>query len=253
MTLSKSKIKFIQSLKLKKFRQINQCFVAEGNKIVNEVLNSKNWALHSLYTTPSCLETNKKVQSVPEKELFLISEKELKKISFLSTPNEVLAIVKIPEQKPLEGLNEQLSIYLDDIRDPGNMGTIIRIADWFGIHTILLSKTCVDVYNPKVVQASMGSFLRVDCNEISFSKIANTFPELLKFGAVLEGENIFQATLSNKGIIVIGNESKGISKDILSMLTHKISIPSENSIGAESLNAGIATGIICSLFRNRIS
>jgi len=182
----------------------------------------------------------------------------LKKISSLTTPNEVLAICAIPENKlNVSELKNKLTLVLDDIRDPGNLGTIIRIADWFGIENIICSLETVDIYNPKVVQATMGSIARVN---VFYEDLKTIFLEALTknnfpiYGTVLNGENIFEKSLTSNGFIVIGNESNGISIELLPLINEKISIPTfsvNETNSVESLNAAIATAIVCTEFKRR--
>lgn len=256
MMLSKNQIKFLNSLKQKKGREDEQLFIVEGVKMVAELLNSKI-NVTQLYATKSYLKSEKINGFF---EIIEIKTTELERISALTTPNEVLAVCKIPklifDTTQLEG---KLTLILEDIKDPGNLGTIIRIADWFGIENIVCSKETVDVYNPKVVQATMGSIARVNLHYMPLIDLLNINKINLKysvFGALLNGENIYSKPLPNKGFIIIGNESKGISNSLLPFITDQLNIPSFshfNSTGgeAESLNAAIATAIICSEFRRR--
>ena len=176
----------------------------------------------------------------------------MEQISALTTPNQVIGIFEIPAIKlNPESLKEELVLALDDIRDPGNLGTIIRIADWFGIKNILCSESCVDLFNPKVVQATMGSISRVN---VCFGDLDRVLVKLKAYmpvyGSVLEGKDIYSLELSANGVILIGNESNGVSDSLLKLVSHEISIPNFSS-GADSLNAAIATAVICSEFRRR--
>ena len=275
--LSKAQIKFIQSLRIKKFREEHNSFLAEGEKLAEELLSS-TVIIKDIYATEHWLNGNhKKIKK--ETGLHSVSEGELKRISSLSTPNEVLIVAETPMQKLwLKHLPEELSLVLDDIRDPGNLGTIIRVADWFGIKNIICSNETADAFNPKVVQATMGSVIRVN---VFYSDLVSFFREpdlkgIPVYGALLEGENIYQSKLSATGLILIGNESRGISKELLPFISKKIYIPpfgpstssgqdlsptlspSTNDqgkagegkrSGAESLNAAVAAAVICSEFR----
>jgi TrmH family RNA methyltransferase len=254
--LSKNQIKFLNSLKQKKGREEEQLFIVEGVKIVSEILNSKI-NVTQLFATASYLQEKNINSSV---ETIEIKANELERISALSTPNEVFAVCKIP--KLIFNINlvtDKLTLVLDDIKDPGNLGTIIRIADWFGIENIICSKETVDVYNPKVLQATMGSIARVNIYYMALNDLLNINKINLNysvFGALLNGENIYSKPLPKNGFIIIGNESKGISNALFPFITNQVSIPSFshfNSAGgeAESLNAAIATAIICSEFRRR--
>ncbi len=251
--LSRNQIKHLNSLQLNKYRNIHKEFIAEGNKLVLDILSGA-LEVKALYATPEWLEKNEKVLkkiSVTE-----VPEKELKKISGLTTANEVIAVISIPERDlNIENISSQLTIMLDTIRDPGNLGTIIRTADWFGINNIICSENSVDAYNPKVVQASMGSFTRVQVYYDNLKEVlAKLSPETKVFGTFMDGEDISKKRLQDKGIIIIGNESKGISEDLLPFINEKISIPAfvrkgTSSGKAESLNAAVACAIVCYEFR----
>lgn len=236
--LSKNQVKFIKSLKQKKNRQKHGLFVVEGIKTINELLKSK-LVLHSLYTTQSF--------NINAKDAFLITEQELKQISFLTTPNSALAIFKIPAVKVVEF--NQLILVLDSVRDPGNLGTIIRLCDWFGVKDLVCSKETVDCYNPKVIQATMGSISRVNISYVDlvgFLKNSN----LPCYGAFMDGDNVYNRELQEKAILIMGNEANGISKDIESIITKKVSIPRFGDLQiTESLNVATATAILLSEFR----
>jgi RNA methyltransferase, TrmH family len=252
--LSKSQIKYINSLKLKKFREIHRQFIAEGTKIVNELIAS-SLMIDTIFSTNPHIA--KKLSSAEKFKFFVISEGELQKISNLDAPNEALAIVNIPE-KPLniKSFKDELVLMLDSINDPGNLGTIIRIADWFGINNIICSNNCVDAYNSKVVQATMGSIARVNIfyNELE-TVLSSVDSNINIYGALLNAESIYKKQLSDMGIIIIGNESRGISAKISGYINQPISIPSfpDNPMSpkAESLNVSVATGIICAEFRRQ--
>lgn len=237
----KSQIKLITSLAQKKYRQRHQLFIAEGNKVVSELLKS-DLKLHSLYCTQNFYDAE------PEK-VFLIEEKELKKISQLKTPQNVLAVFHIPGSKPPG--EENLILALDEVRDPGNLGTIIRLCDWFGIKDLVCSLGTADCYNPKVVQASMGSISRVNIIYTGLGEfLKNISSELPVFGTFMEGKNIYRESLPKKGIIVFGNEGKGISPEVSTMISNKISIPQfGRQHETESLNVATATAIVLSEFR----
>jgi len=231
--LTNNKIKLINSLKVKKNRESHGLFVAEGDKVVQEFMDS-DLVVESLYTT----------NSTAFPEALKVSEKELARISNLKTANSVLALVRIPDSSfKLEKLNNKITIVLDNIKDPGNLGTIIRIADWFSIDTILCSEETVDVFNPKVIQSTMGSLARVRIHYEDLRSILNKFSVPI-YGAVLDGNSIYKQTKLPEAAIVFGNESTGISSEILNLIDHKITIPRFG--GAESLNVGVSAGIICS-------
>jgi TrmH family RNA methyltransferase len=250
--LTKNELKFIQSLKDRKVRNAEGVFVAEGKKVVNELLHS-NIAIKQIV----CLSTYYDVANIPANiNCEIVGEKELERLSTLSTANEALAVCYIPELVlENEVFDTKLTLVLDNINDPGNLGTIIRIADWFGIDTIVCSKQTVDVYNPKVVQATMGSITRVKVfytDLFAFIQQQQTKNKLAIYGAVLGGENIYETKLTNQGFIIIGSESHGISKEVKDLITSTITIPNY-SIDAktESLNAAVATGIICAEFKRQ--
>jgi len=250
--LSKEKVKHLKSLHLAKFRNESGMFIAEGPKLVAE-LSGSNFQTLSIYHTP---EWNPELAIGLTGDVVLISERELQQISMLKTPNSVFAVVKIPnESLDHSVVMNGLSLLLDDIHDPGNLGTIIRIADWFGVHQIICSPDCVEVYNPKVVQSSMGSVFRVRvCYQEPTAFLQQYSEKLPVYGAYLEGESVFTAPLDRKGIIVIGSESHGIRKEIAPYITQRIWIPpfgAEGSAHAESLNASVACGIVLYEFRKR--
>ncbi len=242
--ISKNQIKYIQSLELKKNRNKDNVFVAEGPKLI-EVLLQVSSPLF-MVATADWIRANSYVKGF---EMVEVTEEELKKISFLQHPQQVLGIFK-QEPQPKLHLENSLSIALDDIQDPGNLGTIIRIADWFGIRTILCSENTVDVYNPKVIQATMGSIANVNVAYVNLEEVIKALPKTFPiYGTLLEGENIYQQTLERQGIIVMGNEGKGISSNIKKYITHKLLIPGDTQKTAESLNVAIATAITCAEFQ----
>jgi TrmH family RNA methyltransferase len=232
--VTKSELKYIQSLSDKKVRLETGCFIAEGVKLVGEMIVA-GYPLKAVYALDSW-ESPDATLEVTRIEAF-----ELEKMSMLQTPNQVLAVAMMPQKKETLDLAGPLTIVLDGIQDPGNMGTIIRTADWFGITQIVASEDTVDVFNPKVIGATMGSFMRVS---VTYKNLADWMPtiKLPVYGALLEGENVFTIKTPQKGLLVIGSEGKGIRENILDLITHPVTIP---KIGdAESLNAGIAAGII---------
>ncbi|WP_136480023.1 TrmH family RNA methyltransferase [Cognatitamlana onchidii] len=236
--LSKSQIKLITSLKHKKYRQQHALFVAEGVKTISELLDS-NLELKVLYTTdPFNIDAKKEV---------LISENELKRISFLTTPNKALAIFKIPGFKEIDDTRHIIA--LDSIRDPGNLGTIIRLCDWFGVEHLLCSKETVDCYNPKVIQATMGSITRVNIVYLDLEAFLKSYDGPI-YGTYMDGQNVYKQSLPEKGIVVMGNEANGISKTITRLVTHKVAIPRFGDVQAtESLNVATAAAVILSEFK----
>ena len=239
MSISKNQLKTITSLSQKKYRQQHNLFVAEGIKVVSELLQS-SLELVKLYATDDFVIDD-------DSKLEKISPKDLQKISNLKTPNKVLAIFKIPDEKFLQ--DEGFILALDTINDPGNLGTIIRLCDWFGISQLVCSKETVDCYNPKVVQASMGSLTRVS---ITYLNLENYLQEtkLPIFIADMDGENVYKSTLPKEAILVMGNEANGVSDTIKTLVKNKISIPRFGALQeTESLNVATATAILLSEFR----
>jgi TrmH family RNA methyltransferase len=239
--LSKGQIKLINSLSQKKYRQKNAMFVAEGIKVIKELLNS-NFELERLFSEADLFFTeNNKMQ--------LLEANELKKITKLATAQTALALFKIPQKK--QTITEDFIVALDGVRDPGNLGTIIRLCDWFGVKQLLCSKDTVDCYNEKVVQATMGSIARV---EVIYGDLAEEISklDLPVFGTFMNGENIYESSLSFKGILVLGNEANGISDEIKQLSKHQISIPQFGETkNTESLNVATATAILLSEFKRR--
>ena len=232
--VTKSELKYIQSLSDKKVRLETGCFIAEGEKLVGEMI-AAGYPLKAVYALDSWESPDASI------EVTRIEAFELEKMSMLQTPNQVLAVAMMPQQVKALDLGGQLTLVLDGIQDPGNMGTIIRTADWFGITQIVASEDTVDVYNPKVIGATMGSFMRVS---VTYKNLQEWMPtvKLPVYGALLEGENIFTTNAVKEGLLVIGSEGKGIRENILDLITHPVTIPKIG--GAESLNAGIAAGVI---------
>lgn len=238
--LIKSQVKYIQSLSHKKLRDSEGVFVAEGPKLINELL-SAGLPLQQLYAVKEWIEGQNKPITADVTEIF---PSELERISLLQTPNQVLGIFKKPAFAAARPVRNTLSLMLDTIQDPGNMGTIIRCADWFGISQIFCSPDCADAYNPKVVQASMGSIARVQVGYGPLTAWLMQEPALPTYAAVLDGTDLRKLPPIKEGIIIIGNESKGISDEVLALCSNKITIPRHGQ--AESLNAAVATGIILS-------
>lgn len=239
--VSKNQIKLITSLQQKKYRNQHQLFFAETKKVIDEFLDAK-FELVNLFTVDETL-----FPVVEANKMYAISEAELKKISALKTPNECLAIFKMPKSSDL--IRDGLILALDDIRDPGNLGTIVRLCDWFGIETLVCSTETVDVYNPKVIQSTMGSISRVKivyADLISFLQKVN----LPVYGTFMDGENVYNQDLIQEAVIVMGNEANGISPEIEALVTHKIAIPRFGKLQkTESLNVATATAITLSEFR----
>jgi RNA methyltransferase, TrmH family len=252
MKLSINQLKYLKSLHERKYRQKYQKFVVEGVKLAKEVLESGVFSAEMVVALPAWLEENEALLRNIE-TILPVEEGELKKISLLTTPNQVLLVVNQPVfELDEKSASSGLSLYLDDIRDPGNLGTILRIADWFGIRWVFCSPGSVEVFNPKVVQSSMGAFLRVNYMEISFDELLTSLPDLPVYGTLLEGGSVFTEALVSPAIVAIGNESRGLSIEIQQKITNSISIPKGVNGGAESLNAAVATGIICAFFQAKM-
>ena len=235
--LSKIELKYIQSLCQKKQRQKEGLFIVEGPKMVEELFSGE-FRIRKLYALPNWMQ-NREITFEAE----TITETELERISGLQTPNQVLAIVEQKHLKVDPVYTNQLTLVLDDIQDPGNLGTIIRIADWFGVKQIVASEDTVEMYNPKVIQSTMGSFNRVS---FWYKKLTDILQSATVpvYGAVFNGKNVLRETPFTEGLLLIGNEGKGISKELLPFISNPITIPKMG--GAESLNAAVATGIILS-------
>ena len=236
--ISKSQIKLIRSLQQKKYRSKLKLFVAEGPKVINELLTAK-FKLHSLYATVEDLFTG--VHSE------IISDEEISKISFLKNANNSVAVFTIPEQK--KPRKEGITLLLDSIRDPGNLGTIIRLSDWFNISNIICSTDSVDCFNPKVIQATMGSISRVSISYCDLTKYLS-LSDLPVYAGTMDGKNIYKEKLPENAIVIVGNEANGISDALLNLTSHKIGIPRfGNNHQTESLNVAVATAILFSEFK----
>lgn len=242
--LSKNQIKRITALKQKKTRNELKMFIAEGKKVIQELVDAR-FTIVEIYATNSSITFTKGILPT------LISEAELKKISCLTTPNDCLAIFEMPRaNNPSEN---GLILVLDAIRDPGNLGTIIRLADWFGVEQIICSEDTAEVFNPKVVQASMGSISRVNVIYRNISEYLKSV-QLPVYGAFMDGENVYQHTLPENAVLVIGNEANGISEQIEEFVQKRISIPRFGKLQlTESLNAATATAILLSEFKRGIN
>lgn len=254
--ISKNKIKLIRSLDNKKYRLQHRLFVAEGDKVVLDFIRSEEWKTDYLFAKKEWLKKLNAEEKNSIEEIHEITYEELKKVSYLKTPHNVLALVRLTEEKPLPSLStDMLYLAFENIQDPGNLGTIIRIADWFGFRDIFCSEGSVDAFNPKVIQASMGSVIHsrvhyVDIPAMVQKARQNNIPV---YGTFLEGEPVFSSALSNHGLVVFGNESKGISPELEQKIEKKITIPSfpSGSPTLNSLNLSTATAIVCAEFRRR--
>jgi len=249
--ISKNKISYIRSLGLKKRRDEDRVFVAEGTKLVLELLCSFETVF--VLATEQWLAEYKKELAGMADNVFWASDDDLRKASSLQHPQQVLAVLRQREAAfAAEKLSDELTIALDGVRDPGNLGTIIRLADWFGIGTIVCSNDCADVYNSKVVQATMGSIARVKVVYDDLPTVIDTLPQGFPvYGTLLDGENIYAQQLTKRGLIVMGNEGVGISEEVRRRVNRRLFIPNfqRQETAAESLNVAVATAIVCSEFR----
>ncbi len=245
---SKNKAKFIKSLQIKKFRTEYQQFLVEGAKSILELINS-DYVINELLVTENFQKEYASALSQKAVQATIIKEGELSNISSFSSNNSALAVVSMKENKSLSIKNHEWGIILDDIKDPGNMGTIIRIADWYGIHKIICSETSADFYNPKVISSSMGSFTRVNIFYCDLKKFLSSVQQPV-YAADLEGKDVHHYSFSAGGYLLMGNESEGLSTEVKKYITEKIHIPRYGS--AESLNVAIATAIICDNIKRNI-
>ena len=247
--LSKNTLKFIKSLHQKKFRKLEEAFFVEGTKNVSELLKSDYEVTHLLYSEKFGEDHFELLNSYVG-ESYLVSQKVLESTGMYQTNDSVLAVAKTLQNFPPNLGKDELVIALDNVRDPGNLGTIIRIADWYGIQNLILSSESADFYNPKVLQSSMGSFTRV---KVFYTELLEYLDELGKpiFGAFLDGESIHNVDIQKAGIILLGNESSGISPELKHLVSNKITIPGFGH--AESLNVAVATAVICDNFRRQLA
>lgn len=248
--ISRTRIKWIRSLEMRKYRLQEKAFVAEGPKLVGELLPYST----PLYiaATKDWLDANRHLLRAV-KEVDEVSQTELERASLLRTPQSVLAVMPIPERRlDISSLRKKLVIALDSVQDPGNLGTILRIADWFGIHEVLCSEGTVDVYNPKCVQSCMGALARVKVFYCNLPEVLGQV-EMPVFGTFLDGTDIYKEELSGEGIIVMGNEGNGISQPVAKLVNRRLYVPNypKGSLTTESLNVAVATGIVCAEFRRR--
>ena len=244
--ISKNQIKYIHQLELKKFRKQEGLFIAEGHKVVGDLLKAG-------YTPKQLFATAEWIANNPTSQAIEVTNDELTRLSLLQHPQQVLGLFPIPNTQHLSPNTQQLSILLDNVQDPGNLGTIIRIADWFGIDTIFCSEGTVDAWNPKVVQATMGSIARVHLIYIDPQQLFDSLPaDYPIYGTFLDGQNIYTEPLTPNGLIVMGNEGNGISDAVRARISRKLLIPDfHQGDTADSLNVAIATAITCSEFRRR--
>lgn len=246
--LSKNKIKFIRSLEMKKNRKENGVFLAEGNKLVSDL--SSHFKCRLLVGTEQWIKSN----NVHAEETVTVEKDDLSRASLLKTPQDVLAVFEMPAYHvSFDKPRNELCLALDDVQDPGNLGTIIRIADWFGIRHIYCSNGTVDAFGPKTVQATMGALARVQLHYCDIKKLISSLDNTPVFGTFLDGDNMYNCELSGNGLIVMGNEGNGISKDVSELINRRILIPNypQGNETTDSLNVAVATAIVCSEFRRR--
>lgn len=255
--LTRRQIQFTSSLQQKKFRKEYGCFIAEGDTLIVELLQSR-LLFHSIYATREWMQKHKTLLAKRNIMVFEAGETELSRISTMKTPNLALAVVHIPTPSfdPATA-SDQIVLMLDNVNDPGNLGTIIRTADWFGIIHVICSPGTVDLFNPKAVKATMGSIARVHVHYLDLNEtLGKLGPEIPVYGSLLGGEPITETALTKNGVIVIGNEAHGISPGLLSRITHPVLIPAFISDGAgvtrpESLNAAVTAAILCWEFKKK--
>ncbi|MEL7163747.1 MAG: RNA methyltransferase, partial [Bacteroidota bacterium] len=252
MSISSGTIKFISGLRQKKIRQNYHKFTAEGGRIVGELLAQERYVVDHLYALPEWADN---LPELPAAPLTLVTPKELGRISQLTTPNQVLAVVDLPKQPEIlpATFAEGWSLYLDGIQSPSNLGALLRIADWFGFDHVVGGPGTADLYNAKSIQASMGSFLRINYRRGELSAITEQFPSLATFGADLDGENIHTFRAPASGLLVVGAEGPGVSEAARAQVQSRLTIPRASGRQAESLNVAVATGIICSVISSRNS
>ena len=249
--LSKNKIKYIHSLELKKNRKEEHAFVAEGHKLVGDLLG--HFPCKLLVATHAWLECNPGMKA---DEIIEVTQEELTRASLQKAPQEVLAVFEQPTyEMDASVVSQNLCLALDDVQDPGNLGTIIRLADWFGIEHIFCSQGTVDVYNPKTIQATMGALARVKLHYCHLPSFIASLKDTPVYGTFLDGENMYGKNLSEHGLIVMGNEGNGISDEVGKLVNERLYIPNypPQRETSESLNVAIATSVICAEFRRRIT
>lgn len=251
MSLSKNKIKYIRSLEQRKVRKAEKVFLAEGPKLIEELL--PHFECRLLTATREWLADNSRVDA---EEVIEATQEEINRASLLKTPQQVLALFAQPQYElNMQVIENSLTLALDDIQDPGNLGTIIRLADWFGIENIVCSSNSADVYNPKVIQASMGGIARVKVHYEDLAGLISGLADSVPvYGTFLNGDNMYQEELSANGVIVMGNEGNGISGQVEKLINRRLYIPNypPGKESSESLNVAIATAVVCAEFRRRV-
>ena len=246
--IGKNTIKWVHSLEMKKNRKREGLFVAEGPKVVGDLLS--RFRLHSVFATDEWTGGD---SIGAEVRVERVDDDTLRRLSFLQHPQQVVAVMEMNKEEKVEVDADRLTIMLDGVQDPGNLGTIIRIADWFGIDSIICSPDTADAYNPKVVQATMGSLGRVSVTYSPLVPLLSSLPaDMPIYGTLLDGKDIYQKELTRHGVIIMGNEGNGISDEVRAMVTHPLLIPRfRQGESAESLNVAVATAITCSEFCRR--
>jgi len=248
--LSKNKIKFIRSLEMKKFRSETNCFLAEGNKLVADLLPYFDCTL--LVARPTWMACQGDISA---DELYQAEEDEIRRASLLKSPQDVIAVFRQPDYNlDNQVFSNELCLALDGVQDPGNLGTIVRLADWFGIRTVVCSPDSVDIFNPKTVQATMGSIARVGVYYQNLPQLFDSLDDTVPiYGTFLDGKNIYSETLSPTGLIVMGSEGRGISPEVEARISRRLFIPNFSADGqsGESLNVSVAAAVVCSEFRRR--
>ena len=248
MEITKSEIKTVLSLHTAHGRKKAQLFLVEGPKLVEELLGS-DYEISLLLVNEKWLQKNPDFEN--KRNTRLLSDHQLQKLSLFSASNQVMAVVGYQEYPPLKISDDELILVLDTIQDPGNLGTIIRTAEWFGIKQIVCSKETADAFNPKTVQASMGSVFRIRIHYTDLVNFLQSYSQMPVYGSLLSGDPIYDLNLSKAGFLIIGNESKGISPDLQKLITQALYIPKHESSSTESLNASVACGILLSAFTKK--
>ncbi|MBQ9362700.1 MAG: RNA methyltransferase [Bacteroidaceae bacterium] len=250
--ISKNRIKYIHSLELKKYRKADEVFVAEGWKVVGDLLS--HFQPVYLAATAEWFDTNRENKRFFPAETDVVTEEELRRASLLETPQQVIALFRQRrhEVKLLDVAGKELCLMLDDVQNPGNLGTIVRLADWFGIEHVFCSQGCADIYNPKTVQATMGAMARVCVHYLSLEDaLAQLNGAVPVYGTFLDGDSLYEKSLTSHGIIVMGNEGRGVSDGVARYVTERLLIPNypPGRPTSESLNVAIATAVVCAEFR----
>ena len=253
--ISKNKIKYLKSLEMKKHRQAESVFVAEGPKIVGDLLNAGFEPTYLAVVECSDFASRLKNFDLNGVQIDFVTADDLRKVSSLEAPQQVLAVLKQPVwQLDSNIASKELCLALDEVQNPGNLGTIIRLAAWFGIEHLFCSKGCADVYNSKTVQATMGGLAHVKVHYVDLVEMIGNLPDSTPiYGTFLDGENLYGKQLEQRGLIVMGNEGRGVSKEVENLVTEKLFIPNypAERESTESLNVAIATAIVCAEFRRR--